>query len=280
MEQTLDTDSAGHQADERSRRDVDIVIAIGILCLLLIGGLYLLSRNSPSAVQQDSVSLITAGVTGEQGCTNFAEFWMGDSGIQVPAEAIAGLTNCRQSVDGAWFVPSGVDDPRLVAADHLTADEESRVAELSMRLTDDLIALETVMPRSLEESLKANYEAENLPVFGHTKRGTNDLGPKRARYIRVTQAFLLAPERAVIADYVGWLMERRMAAVDAFETACFADPDTGYLVRACKGIREEFGARYIPLYWDLSDPQLIQEYLVSRARSGEPLPTVRPDTTS
>jgi hypothetical protein len=253
-------------------RDFRIVVAITGVCFLLIGGLWLLARDSPSAHQLDSVSMTTAAVSAEQGCTNFARFWTTDSGISVPAEAIAGLTNCRQAADGAWFVPSGSTDPRLTEKYRLSQPEQQHAAILSAQLADDLTALDDTLPRSLQDALAENFEPSNLPVFGHTKRGRSDLSPKRARYVRITQAFLIAPERVVAADYVGWLMERRSAAVDAFEAACFADPDTGYLVRACKGLREEFGARYIPLYWDLTDPQLIQEYLVDRVRSGNPLP--------
>ena len=147
-------------------------------------------------------------------------------------------------------------------------------------MADDLSSLELTLPRSLRESLKANYDADNLPVFGHTKRGRSDLGVKRARYIRVAQAFLMSPERVVVADYVGWLMERRSNAVDSFQTACFEDPDYQFLIRACKGLREEFGIPYIPLYWDLNEPVLIQEYLIDRVRSGEPLPAANPSTIS
>ena len=251
-----------------------------MLSALVIAGLWGISRNSPSATQFDSVSMITAGVTGEAGCTNFANFWMHESGIGVPTEAIEGLTNCRMGDDGNWFVPANATDPRLMEIARLTADEQSAVAVLSAQLADDLTALDRTLPRSLRESLKANYEAENLPVFGHTKRGRGDLGEKRARYIRVTQAFLMAPQHVVLADYVGWLMEHRAAAADSFEAACFANPDDQFLVRACKGIREEFGMRYIPMYWDLNDPILIQEYLIDRVRSGEPLPAASPPTTS
>jgi hypothetical protein len=246
---------------------------------MLVVGLLAISRDKPSAKQLDSVALITAGVSGETGCSNFANFWMQESGVDVPWNAIYGLTNCRLSEEGAWFVPANATDPRLQDSERLTADEQAAVAVLSAQLSDDLAALELVLPRSLRESLKANYEAENLAVFGHTKRGRTDLGAKWARYVRVTQAFLLSPQRLVAADYVGWLMERRLLAVEEFETHCFADPDERFLSLACAGLRQEFGIQRIPLYWDLTNPVLIQEYLVDRARSGESLPAVTPSTS-
>jgi hypothetical protein len=272
--------SAGSGQSPLGGRDFRIVLAIAVICLLFVGGLLALSRNAPSAVQEDSVELVTGGVTGEQGCANFANFWMRESGITVSPEAISGLSNCRQADDGTWFVPGDSSDPRLPEANRLTTAEREAVAVLSAQIANDLVALELALPTSLRESLKANYDAENTPVFGHLRKGRGDLAPKRARYIRITQAFLLVPERSALAEYVGWLMARRSGAVDAFETACLADPDTGYLVRACKGIREEFGARYIPLLWDLTDPVSIQDYLVARVRSGEPLPAETPSTVS
>jgi hypothetical protein len=257
---------------------MQVLLAIAVLSLLLLVGLLLVSRDAPSAQQLDSVSLTTAGVTGEEGCANFANFWMEESGIDLPSDVIYGLSNCRLSAEGMWFVPASATDPRLQDDERLSADEQAAVAVLSAQLADDLAALELVLPRSLRESLKANYEAEQSPVFGHTKRGRTDLGAKWARYVRVTQAFLLSPQRSVAADYVGWLMERRLTAVESFETHCFADPDDRFLAIACNGLRQEFGIQRIPLYWDLTDPVLIQEYLVDRVRSGEPLPAVQPST--
>jgi hypothetical protein len=263
---------------DRGARDLRIFLAICVVSVLLVTGLWVISRNAPSARQLESVALSTAGVTGEQGCANFASFWMQKSGLNVPSEAIAGMSNCRLSKDGIWFVPAGPTDPRLPDSEQLTTGEQEQSAVLSAQLADDLMELELTLPRSLRESLKANYDPENLPVFGHTKKGRIDLGAKWARYIRVAQAFLLSPQHAVLADYVGWVMERRQNAVSQFETACFADPDNAFLWRACQGLRSEFGIANIPLYWELNDPVLIQEYLTDRVQSGKPLPAATPAT--
>jgi hypothetical protein len=75
-------------------------------------------------------------------------------------------------------------------------------------------------------------------------------------------------------------MDRKQAASDQFLAACAASPDLQFLARACSGIPGEFQVGYIPLIWDLSDPILIQEYLVERARSGEPLPSAFATTTT
>jgi len=203
---------------------------------------------------------------------------MRDSGLNVPAEAIEGMSNCRLSADGTWFVPANPKDPRLPESDHLTTQERQQVAVLSAQLAQDLTELEQALPDSLIQSLKVNYSEDNRPVFGHTKKGRLDLGAKWARYVQISQAFLLQPEHNVLADYVGWEMGRRLDAVGAFETACFSDPSNQVLWRACKGLRAEFAVNNVPLYWDLSDPVMIQEYLSDRGRSGQPLPALTPET--
>ncbi len=255
-----------------------MLLAIAVISAVVLAGLWGISRTAPSAKQLDSVSLVTAGVSGEQGCANFASFWMRDSGLNVPAEAIEGMSNCRLSADGTWFVPANPKDPRLPESDHLTTQERQQVAVLSAQLAQDLTELEQALPDSLIQSLKVNYSEDNRPVFGHTKKGRLDLGAKWARYVQISQAFLLQPEHNVLADYVGWEMGRRLDAVGAFETACFSDPANQVLWRACKGLRAEFAVNNIPLYWDLSDPVMIQEYLSDRVRSGQPLPAPTPET--
>jgi hypothetical protein len=267
-------------AQRGSNQDRQIAVGILAISLLLIVGLWAVSRNAPSSVQQDSVALITADVSGEEGCQNFGEFWTTGTGVHVPTDAIAAISNCRQSAEGTWFVPTGSDDPRLQSGSILTVDQATTTEPLAIALEDDLTALENALPDSLKESLSANFDDVNQPVFGHTKRGRTDLTVKRNRYARITQAFLISPEHTAVSDYVGWITQRRVEAANAFENACRSDPDLGFIVRACIGVRNEFTVSQIPLYWELNDPVLIQEYLI--ARSSDPIalpgPTVESTT--
>ena len=260
----------------RPQRDGRVLLTMALVCAMLIGGLSIIARGSPSAAQYESVALPIPDVTPDEGCGNFATFWTEGSGLEVPVEAVEGITNCRLSTDRQWFVPDGADDPRLADRSVLTVDERAQVATLHDLLREDLRALGARLPDSLTETLTANYTEENLPVFGHTKRGRTDFGVKHARYQRIAQAFLLSPSRSVLADYVGWVMERRSNAVGQFEAACSADPDTAYLLRACAGMRREFLVSSIPIYWELTDPVLIEEYLASSVRAGVPLPIPSP----
>jgi len=264
----------------RPRQDGRLFLALVVICLVLVGGLAIVSRGAPSATQLDSVRLQTDAVGPDQGCDNFATFWTVDTGVEMPVDAIEGLTNCRLSTDGQWFVPDGVDDSLLSERSVLTANERALVEALRFRLDEDLTALDNALPDYLKESFEPNYADENLPVFGHTKRGRTDFGFKRARYQRITQAFLLSPDRILLADYIGWVMTRRATAVAQIDTACLADQDLQYLLRACNGMRGEFNIIAVPIIWDLTNPVVFEEYLVWLARSGEPLPTAPPASTA
>ena len=260
----------------RPRRDGDVLLALAVICTILVGGLVIVSRGAPSAAQFESVALQTPEITAQEGCSNFASFWTVDTGVEVPVEAIEWLTNCRLSRAGEWFVPDGPDDPRLSDRSVLTAKEQARIDGLRLLLMADLLALYQALPESVTDPLKVNYATENLPVFGHTRRGRVDYRVNHARYQRVAQAFLLSPRRAILADYVGWLIERRSSASGQFLESCMADPDFRYLLVACRGIGVEFGVTLIPIFWDLTDPLLVQEYFVWSARSGEAIPVASP----
>jgi len=267
-------------AEVRRSRDFRIASGFIVLSILLVGGLWLLARNAPSSVQQAQVALDVTMVSGEEGCTNFAEFWMDPAGAGVAPEAISGISNCRQVAEGNWYRPSGSVDARLTPAERLTPVEAEAVAPLQEQLLSSLSSLQAAIPRSLQQALGANYDPVNQPVFGHTRKGAPAMGDKRTRYIRITRAFLISPDNVALADYVAWLMDRRQTASDAFLSACTRSSDLVWLQRACNGIPGEFQVGSVPLLWDLQDPVLIQEFLIDRVRSGEPLPLATPSTAS
>lgn len=260
-----------------SHRDRNIALGIAAVCLLLLAAAWFISRDSPAAVQQESVALQIVTAPGDEGCANFGEFWTSGSGVNVPVGAIEGLTNCRLSDTGEWFVPTDANDPRLAPRSVPTAEQQAATAAMATKLDEDLAALMDQLPGTLEDSLSANFDDVNQPVFGHTKRGRTDLTVKRNRYNRIAQAFMLDPNRVVLADYVGWLIERRTNAAATFVDTCRSDPDYGFVLRACAGIPNEFGASQIPLYWDLFDPVLINEYLIARSTDPVVVPAATPE---
>src|SRR3954453_15220638 len=130
-------------SDEARRyRDGRTVAGIVVVTFLGLVALWVIARNADSSLQQERVALPVAAVTGSTGCTNFVNFWTTGSQVGVPFESITGLTNCRISNDGTWFVPTSATDPRLTDADQLTRDERLQVQPLKSQIQDYLFALE------------------------------------------------------------------------------------------------------------------------------------------
>jgi hypothetical protein len=261
-------------APSRRRRDALTFLSLVAVAFLLIGGLWTAARSAPSAAQRTRVALPTPALAGDDGCAQFARYWMVDSGLNVPAKAVAQIGNCRQASDGTWFLPLGAGDKRLRPESRLTESERARAKELRALLRADPLALREEMPPSLWRGLRRNYDPRNRPVMGHTKWGAEQryFRIMRNRYLRLTQAFLMSPERVLLADYVGWRMSQRLDAASAFEAACLEKPELRLLEQACLGLREDLSVERIPIYWDLTDPLFIEEYLVEVVRRGRELP--------
>lgn len=255
-------------------RDGRTFVGVALASLLLVGVLYGVAHGAPSARQLDVVTFPTPVLTADEGCATFARYWMVDSGADVPPTAIAGVSNCYLSAEGEWFVPAGSSDRRLAATYQLDDAERDATQEVRNRIRRDVVALEGLLPTSVRQQLQRNYDVRNLPVTGHTRWGADrrNLGPTKSRYTRLAQAFLMSPEHVWMADYVGWLMGRRIAGASQFEAACLGDPDLMFLERACSGLRDDLGLESIPFIWELNDPVTLGQYLDQLAASGRALP--------
>lgn len=269
-------------AVERAPRDGRMFLRVALLSLLLVGALWGIARGAPSATQLERVALPTPKVTADEGCDTFARYWMVESGADVPASAIVGISNCYRTADGEWFVPVGAADRRLAATFELDEAERHATRGVRERIRSDIVALERLMPSGLRQQLQRNYDVRNLPVTGHTKWGAERraLGPTQGRYVRLAQAFLMSPERVWLADYVGWRMGRRLAGVSELEAACLGKPDLMFLERACMGVRHDLSLEAIPFVWELNDPVAIAQYLDHLASSGRKLPAPASEGTA
>jgi len=266
-------------AGDRSPRDGRTFLRVVLVSLVLVGALWGIARGAPSATQLDAVALPTPKITADEGCATFARYWMVDSGAGVPASAIAAIGNCYQTAEGEWFVPVGAADRRLAVTFALDDSERDATQAVRERIRSDIVALEKLLSTGLREQLQRNYDVRNLPVTGHTKWGAErrSLGPTQGRYVRLTQAFLMSPERVWLADYVGWRMGNRIEGAAAFESACLGNPDLEFLERACSGLRSDLGLEAIPFIWELNDPVALAQYLDQLAASGRPLASPVPD---
>jgi hypothetical protein len=82
------------------------------------------------------------------------------------------------------------------------------------------------------------------------------------------------PDHRGLADYVGWIMAKRINASDRLEDKCLNNPDLEYLNTVCQGLVDSLSIRNPPFTWDLKNSLTLDEYLASVAQSnGSATPT-------
>jgi hypothetical protein len=173
-------------------------------------------------------------------------------------DAIEGFSNCRLSKDGTWFIPTSSQDARLAGGPILSNDERQQTATLRATLNQQLLELRAEFPQGLNDSLNSIYSVQPNPVLGNTQ--DTRIGATRGRYTRLVQAFLMNPRYSALADYVGWLMERRQQAFGEFMAGC-STPDMTYLKVACQGIGDRLSVYFPPWPWELTDSVAFDSYL-------------------
>lgn len=251
----------------RRRNDAKIALVTITVCLASVLALQLIARDAPSAGRSMVVGIPTPNVTAAEGCDNFASFWMDEKGVGATAEQIEGITNCRRSADGEWIVPSSAQDARLAATPILDDAQRSATAPLRAEILDQINDLDGTIPSTLRTWLSQIYDPFPRAVIGHVRDGVS-IRTQRNRYNRLAQAYLMAPEREALAEYVGWVMGRRIGHYEAIKSVCLNDPNVAYLRNACLGLEDNLSIRSIPFTWDLRDSYLLDSYLA----------TVDPDT--
>jgi hypothetical protein len=249
-------------------REAVIGFAAIAACLILIIGLRVISRNSASAGRSIVVTIPTPVVTAAQGCTNFANYWTDPDGPGLPDSVVEGLSNCRKAADGTWFVPSGVNDKRLTSVPEIPAADNAAAEALETALTNQIAGLEGEIPSTLQSWLKQIYDPIPRAVTGNVKEGVS-IGTTRGRYTRLIQSFLMGPSSQELADYVGWLMARKLQAYGALNSACQTRSDLAYLKTACAGLEGNLSVRFPPFPWDLENSLLMHEYIAQKLASGE-----------
>lgn len=265
-----------------SHRRNDPLIALGVvaLCLTLVLGLRAVAKDAPSAERSMVVGLPTPNVTAAQGCDNFANFWMSDAGVGATAEQIEGFTNCRQSADGRWIVPTSARDPRLSPTPVLADKQRTATAPLRADILEQLNDLDATVPSTLRSWLSQIYDPFPRAVTGHIRDGVS-IRTQRNRYNRLAQAYLMGPDHQALAGYVGWVMGRKIDAYNQVKAKCQTDPDIAYLRTACLGMEDNLGIRGIPFTWDLRDSYLIDSYLATvdpaTIASSSPQPDTGPE---
>jgi hypothetical protein len=254
-------------------REWRVFLALLLLAVGMIGGFYLIARDAASSRSNSPTALPTPFIASDQACANFAHYWIEESGVTVEPTIIEGLTNCRISESGEWFVPTGARDPRLPAGFAMTETERGETEGVRQQLLNQIGVLEESLSGSMERDLDKIYDPRTRPISGHQRDGES-ISRARSRYTRVAQAYLMAPEHQLLADYVGWLMAKKIDAYEALQAACESDPSLAYLSTVCSGIEDTLSVRFPPWAWDLRNSVSLEEYLAYLARTNQ-LPDAR-----
>jgi hypothetical protein len=243
----------------KPRNDGRVAFIVVLACLLLIGGLRVAASGAASSKDKGTDAIPIPSLSSEQECNTWAGFWTNLSGVGASQKAIEGMSNCRLDASGTWFVPTSSADSRLPNGPILTADEQAKTAALRNDITAQTDNLQKQFPQSLQKKVATIYSDDDNAVIGHLK-DTEPISDVRSRYSRLTQAFLMDPANAELADYVGWLMANRQSAFGSFNHSCHQD-DIQYLWVACDGIAGALSVNYPPWPWDLMDSLNLDAYL-------------------
>lgn len=205
--------------------------------------------------------------SGDQGCQNWAQYWTTDSGLDVSIQTIEAISTCRQAADGGWFLPTGPNDPRLPTGEAMTAEEKMETAALRADILAQIAVLDVTMPVNLRRSLNSIRTGDPRAVIEGIRRGAN-IGQVRGQYTRMVQAFLISPDNQELAQYAGWIMQRRSDALAALLADCKSDSSNTYLFSACDTVGNALSIGYPPFVWDLFNPLTLDNYLAHVVRSG------------
>jgi hypothetical protein len=245
-----------------------VLLSLAVLTVAAIGGLYVIARNADSSGVDSPDALVVPSISTSDGCANFANYWMYESGVGVDASVIEGLTNCWVSETGEWFVPNSPRDERMPDGFALTDDERSATNALRQELLSEIETLETSFSKSIERDLDSIYDPRVRPVSGHIKDGES-ISRQRSRYTRVIQAYLLNPDNEALSGYVGWLMTARIDAYETLIRACTADASLAHLRTVCFGIEDSMSVRFPPWTWDLRNAVSLEGYLAYLIRTNQ-----------
>lgn len=243
-----------------TRRDPLILIAVLALCGSLIGTAWLLGRTADSAGVASNVDNIDpVQYSASEFCQNWATFWMTDSGLGVPAQALEAMSYCRQTADGSWVYPENASDPRLARPVILSTAEQAEIGGLRSQIQSAISRFQFLESSELKSAIAKLYDPEVNGADGHLKDAAPIAGTRRI-YQAEFEEFLSAAGSSQLAAYVEWAVQYRQAAFAQLTALCNTD-EFQYFQNACRGTGDSFSINYYPWTWDLSDSLLLDTYL-------------------
>lgn len=241
------------------RRTLGGVVLAGLICGVLVLAAWLASRNAPSATTGLTDRLPLPVISADAGCENFGRYWTETSGAGIDPAPIERFTNCLLLEDGSWVAGRSMYGAEPLDETTLTDDQRAELNDVRAAIAEQVAGLEAVLPNSVTNSFQQLYTSETNPVVGHFREGVA-WGSYRTRYARIVNAYMLDPDHAELASFIGWTMARKINGYADFRRTCLANADVGMLHGACRGMEDNLNIRYAPLPWDLKDPDLIDTW--------------------
>ncbi len=227
--------------------------------LLMIGIAWVAANDAPSSAVGDINAVPRQSITASQGCQNFAAYWLDNTSVPIDAATLEGFTNCRLGTDGTWYILSELPDELNPNPATILPENEAAANNLRARLVADISIFQQNLSDAMMKELGKVYSEQTNPVISRTREGAS-LSSIRTRYARIMNGYMLDPERADFANYVGWVMQQRIDSYGTFRRACLQD-DTEWLRQPCTGMEDNLSIRYSPWYWELADEHLLDAYL-------------------
>ena len=241
------------------RRSLGGVVLAGLICGGLVLAVWLASRNAPSATTGLTDRLPLPAVSADDGCENFGRYWTDTSGADIDPIPIERFTNCRLLDDGSWEAGGSMYGAEQLDESTLTDEQRAELAEARTAIAEQVTALEARLPGTVTNTFQQLYSPETNAVVGHFREGIA-WGAYRTRYARIVNAFMLDPEHAELASFIGWTMARKINGYADFRRTCLGNDDVAMLHGACRGLEDNLNIRYAPLPWDLKDPILLDTW--------------------
>ncbi len=240
------------------------LLATAAVCVAIVGGLAGISRQARSAGGGSTVDRIThPTMSADQTCATWATWWQTGSGLEVDGATLEAISRCRETVDGAWVLPDGVDDPALKRA--VVAFDDAETVAARETLTAGLATFGARLSPTVRNALATVYDASPDGIFGFVVEGRN-LAREREIYERAVVAALASPDLAGVDAYIDWVIAREVAGYGALQARC-QTPRFAWLHFACDGLERDMAIGTTPWPWDLADPWLIDAYLAEQRAS-------------
>ncbi len=242
-----------------SRHAAGGVVIAGVICAALMAIVFLVSRNAPSSTVGYTEWVTVPQVSADEGCEKFGRYWTDTSGARVDPVPLELFTNCRLQDDGTWRAAETMYGAATLDESTLTDDQRAELAQIRTAIAAQVDGLEAVLPKSIQNAFAQLYTQETNPVVGHFREGIA-WGPYRTRYARMVNAAMLDPNNAELAEFIGWIMTRKIDGYATFRRECLDNQDVAMLHDACRGVEDNLSIRYAPLPWDLRDPDLLDTW--------------------